>query len=125
MIERTPIFRNLDYQTSWLGLTFDDLPFLLAPIGLSMLGMIFFELSPGIVLGVGVCTLVGMALLKYKKPRGYLWLLLESLFLPRQLSHKARDTRLSPLVRLPSPPRPGGASRSSGRGRAARSREAR
>ena len=102
MMERTPIFRNLDYQTSWFGLTFDDLPFLLAPIGLSMLGMIFFGLSPVFVIVVGLSTLVGTALLKYKKPKGYLWLLLESIFLPRQLSHKARDARLSPLVRLPT-----------------------
>ncbi len=100
-IERTPIFRNLDYQTSWFGLTFDDLPFILAPIGLAMTAMIFFGLSPAIVLVVAVSSIVGMALFKYGKPKGYLWLLLESIFLPRHLSHKTRDQQLDPQARLP------------------------
>lgn len=100
-LHQTPIFRNLDYQTSWFGLTFDDLPFILAPIGLGMAGMIFFGLSPSIVLIIAVSTIVGLALLKYGKPKGYLWLLLESIFMPRHLSHKARDQQLDPVVRLP------------------------
>ena len=96
-LQRTPIFRNLDYQTSWFGLTFEDMPFILAPIGVSMLGMIFLELPPTLVIVVAVATIVGLALLKYGKPPGYLWLLLEAIFLPRHLSHKARDAQLSPL----------------------------
>jgi hypothetical protein len=101
-LHRTPIFRNLDYQTSWFGLTFDDMPFILTPIGIAMLGMIFFELPPTLVIVVAVATIVGLALLKYGKPQGYLWLILETLFMPRHLSHKARDTQLSPLSRLPT-----------------------
>jgi len=100
-LERTPIFRNLDYQTSWFGLTFDDMPFILAPIGLAMIAMIFFGLSPSVVIVVAVSAIVGLALLKYGKPKGYLWLLLESIFMPRHLSHKARDQQLSPFARLP------------------------
>ena len=101
-LDRTPIFRNLDYQTSWFGLTFDDMPFILAPIGLAMVAMIFFGLSPSVVIVVAVSAIVGLALLKYGKPKGYLWLLLESIFMPRHLSHKARDQQLSPFARLPA-----------------------
>lgn len=103
MLHRTPIFRSLDYQTSWFGLTFDDLPFILGPIGLAMGAMIFFGLSPGIVILVAIADIVGLAALKYGKPRGYLWLLLEQLFMPRHLSHKARDRQLDPGAKLPPP----------------------
>ena len=110
---RTPIFRNLDYQTSWFGLTFDDMPFILAPIGLAILAMMFFGLPPAIVVVVAVGTLVGLATIKYGKPQGYLWLVLEALLMPRHLSHKARDQQLDPMSTLPAR-RPSSESRKDG-----------
>jgi len=100
-LEKEPTLRNLDYQVSWFGLTFDDMPFLMVPTGVAMLAMFLFGLPAPAVVVVLASSVGGMVALKYGKPKDFLWLQLEQWFLPRHLSSKERDLQLDPTARLP------------------------
>jgi hypothetical protein len=102
-LRRTELFRNLNYQTSFFGITFDDAPFIFLPLVVASGAMIFADMSPFLVLVIAVATVAGLVALKHKKPEGYLWLMLEMIFMPRHLSSKERDRQLDSTLRLPMP----------------------
>jgi len=96
-LDTTPVFRNLDYRWSWYGLSLADIPFVAMP-GISALGAaVLFEFSTLWAFVVVIAAAVGIAVLKWRKPEGYLESLIHLALTPRRLSHKERDSALRPF----------------------------
>ena len=100
-LERTPVFRNLDYQWSWYGLTLADIPWVLIPGAVLINFGVVFDISMAWSLVAMSGSAVSLLILKWRKPEGYVQGLIHMAFSPRCLSHKARDAQLQqfPLKR--------------------------
>lgn len=96
-LERSPVFRNLDYRWAWYGLSFGDVPFVAVP-GLVVLGMsLVVDLSAAWSLVVSGATATALVLLKWRRPEGALQVALHMALTPRRLSHKERDHAVRPF----------------------------
>lgn len=103
-LHSTPVYRNLDYRWSWYGLTLGDVPFAALPGLVLLAGSIIFEYSVFWAVFGFLAAAVGIALLKWRKPEGYIEVIIHLALTPRRLSHKERDRIVRPF---PVAPRPG------------------
>lgn len=104
-LERTPVFRNLDYQWSWYGLSFADIPWVIIPGAVIINFGVVFDTNMLWAFVAMAGSAVALVILKWRKPEGYVQSLIHLAFSPRRLSHKARDKNLYqfPLPRRKKP----------------------
>ena len=91
------VYRNLRYSWSLLGFTLEDI---VVVVNLTLISFVveqWFGLSPLWGLAMPFASAVGILLLKWRRPDGYLRGLLLSVTSPRRLSHLGRDRNL-PLL---------------------------
>ncbi len=93
-LERTPVFRHLDYEWSFYGLTPGDIPIIAVPGALFFNICMWFGVDQTWSLVAMAAGAIGLVVLKWRKPKGYVEQLVHLAFAPRRLSHKEPDQHL-------------------------------
>ncbi len=88
---QSEVYRGLDYEWSWRGLTVADLPILMLPGIISFPVCVVLDINVLWMLGVLFSSAAAMVMLKYKKDKDYIFHLFQLILAPRRLSHKESD----------------------------------
>lgn len=108
----SPVFRNLEHRTSFLGLTPFDVPLIMGPGTIVFLVTVVVGASSLWSVLVSCAVAAALVAIKWRKPPHYLQTTVQAWLLPRRLSHKERDVALVPFpfaARLESRPSGGSA----------------